>query len=74
MKRVAIDDPCPITTTTEAAKESVVNGEMHASISNTDNHLAVPLFPLAMQDVELLAQSDGFTLLRNHLAQHYDSE
>ena len=31
-------------------------------------------FLLKVQDVELLSQSDGFNILREHLAQHYRYE
>ena len=31
-------------------------------------------FLLRVQDVDVLAQSDGFNILRGHLAQHYGYE
>lgn len=47
------------------------DGEEEVRVVGTETADCVP-FVLHREDVEVLAQSDGFTILRNHLADTYD--
>lgn len=51
----------------------LISGHMPTAVLPSTVHNASP-FLLKVDDVDLLTQSDGFTILRSHLAQHYTYE
>lgn len=59
--------------TTELRNLAIGNGKMPAA--KTPAAEATPaLFQLRERDVEVLSQSEGFAILREHLAGHYADE
>ena len=59
--------------TTEFGKLSVKDSKMPAARTPMVEANALP-FHLQERDVEVLAQSEGFAILREHLAEHYADE